>query len=180
LNDQLKGWDMPKQKPIEVITPPNVLKTKIGGALPAIDQQAIARAEAALQKLSSQFGDWIVEELDRLLEAWAAFEADPNGPKTKTNLHRRAHDLKGLAPTYGYPLVGRMCASLCKLTGDEHGDLNPPVSLLKAHVDGVKAAVVGKIMGADNPIGLALAEELERQTKTLIAKQDEPPPPPKA
>lgn len=163
---------MAKQKPIEVITPPNALKTKIGGALPAIDQQAIARAEAALQKLSSQFGDWINEELDKLMDAWAAYEADPNGPKSKTNLHRRAHDLKGLAPTYGYPLVGRMCASLCKLTGDEYPDLNPPASLLKAHVDGVKAAVNGKITGADNPTGLALTTELEQQTKALIAQRE--------
>lgn len=172
---------MAKQKPIEVITPPNVLKTKIGGALPAIDQQAIARAEAALQKLSSQFGDWVNEELDKLLEAWAEFEAEPNTAKSKNNLHRRAHDLKGLAPTYGYPLVGRMCASLCKLTGDEHGELKPSVSLLKAHVDGVKAAVHGKIMGADNPTGLALANELDRQTKALIALQTpQPDPPPEA
>jgi len=168
---------MARQKPIEVITPPNVLKTKIGGALPALDQKAIARAEAALEKLTDQFVDWIKEELARLLEAWDAFEAAPDSPKTKNELHRRAHDLKGLAPTYGYPLVGRICSTLCKLTGDEHGDISAPVSLLKAHVDGVKAAVNGKIMGANHPIGLALAAELEQQTKLLIVQQEAPPPP---
>jgi HPt (histidine-containing phosphotransfer) domain-containing protein len=168
---------MARQKPIEVITPPNVLKTKIGGALPALDQKAIARAEAALAKLTDQFADWVNEELARLLEAWAAFEAAPNSPQAKNELHRRAHDLKGLAPTYGYPLVGRICATLCKLTGDEHGEIAAPVSLLKAHVDGVKAAVNGKIMGANHPIGLALAAELEQQTKSLIVQQDAPPPP---
>ena len=76
---------MPKQKPIEVITPPNVLKTKIGGALPALDQKAIARAEAALQKLSDQFGDWINEELAKLLEAWANYEAAPERRRPRTN-----------------------------------------------------------------------------------------------
>ena len=161
---------MARQKPIEVITPPNVLKTKIGGALPALDQKAIARAEAALEKLSSQFGDWINEELTKLLEAWGKYEAVQN-PVTKNELHRRAHDLKGLAPTYGYPLVGRICATLCKLTGDEHGEITAPVSLLKAHVDAVKAAVNGKIMGANHPVGLALASELEERTKQLIAQQ---------
>ena len=165
---------MTKQKPIEVITPPNALKTKLGGALPAIDQQAIARAEAALQKLSGQFDTWINEELEKLLEAWAAYEANPDEPKSKINLHRRAHDLKGLAPTYGYPLVGRMCASLCKLTGDEYEGLSAPATLLKAHVDGVKAAINGKITGAENPTGLALASELEQQMKMLIAKYEEP------
>lgn len=171
---------MPRQKPIEIITPPNVLKTKIGGALPALDQNAIARAEAALEKLSGQFDDWIGEELNNLLQAWAVFEKEPGSPKTKSELHRRAHDLKGLAGTYGYPLVGRICSTLCKLTGDEHGDITAPVSLLKAHVDAVKAAVHGKVMGANHPVGLALAAELEEQTKTLIAQQAQAEPPPKA
>jgi HPt (histidine-containing phosphotransfer) domain-containing protein len=161
---------MPKQKPIEVITPPNVLKTKIGGALPALDQKAIARAEAALQKLSDQFGDWINEELAKLLEAWAKYEIAQN-PQTKNELHRRAHDLKGLAPTYGYPLVGRVCATLCKLTGDEHGDISAPVFLLKAHVDTVKVMVMSKIQGADHAVGMTLTRELEEQTKQVIAAQ---------
>ena len=163
---------MARQKPIEVITPPNMLKAKIGGALPPLDHNAIARAEAALKKLSVEFDVWIVEELNRLLEAWAVFENAPGDAAAKFEFHRRAHDLKGLAPTYGYPLVGRICATLCKLTGDEHGDITAPVSLLRAHVDAVTAAVHGKIMGADHPVGLALASELEDQTKMLISQQE--------
>jgi HPt (histidine-containing phosphotransfer) domain-containing protein len=162
---------MARQKPIEVITPPNMLKTKIGGALPALDQRAIARAEAALEKMSDQFADWINEELARLLEAWAAYEKAPGTAPAKNELHRRAHDLKGLAPTYGYPLVGRICGTLCKLTGDEHGEIKAPDRLLKAHVDAVKAAVMGKIKGAEHPVGLALVAELEAQTKEIIAQQ---------
>ena len=42
---------MTRQKPIEVITPPNMLKTKVGGAIPALDQRAIAKAEAALTEI---------------------------------------------------------------------------------------------------------------------------------
>lgn len=171
---------MARQKPIEVITPPNMLKTKVGGALPALDQRAIAKAEAALEKMSDQFAEWIKEELARLLEAWAAYEQAHGSPAAKNELHRRAHDLKGLAPTYGYPLVGRFCATLCKLTGDEHGDISAPDRLLKAHVDAVKAAVIGKIKGLDHPVGLALTAELENQTKAIIAEQakDTPPAPP--
>ena len=170
---------MARQKPIEVITPPNVLKTKIGGALPALDQKAIARAEAALEKLSDQFGDWVNEELNKLLEAWGAYEKSQTAA-TKNELHRRAHDLKGLAPTYGYPLVGRICATLCKLTGDEHGEITAPLKLLKAHVDGVKVMVHTKMLGASHPTALALTAELEEQTKSIIAQQAPPPEKPKA
>lgn len=163
---------MTRYKPTEAITPPNVLKAKVGGQLPALDQQAIARAEAALQKMSTQFADWIQEELEHLMEAWAAYETSGGSQTARNELHRRAHDLKGLGPTYGYPLVSRICASLCKLIGEEHGELRVPHKLLKAHVDGVKAAVVGKIMGADHPAGLALATELESQAKALIAAHE--------
>lgn len=162
---------MTTQKPVAMITPPNALKSKVSGPLPALDQNAIARAEAALEKLSEQFADWIEEELARLTEAWAAFETAPTDQARKHELHRRAHDLKGLAPTYGYPLVGRISSTLCKLTGDEHGDIAAPVHLLKAHVDAIKAAIAGKIMGADHPVGLALAAELEERTRSVIAAQ---------
>jgi hypothetical protein len=45
-------------------------------------------------------------------------------------------------------------------------------------VDAAKAVVHGKIMGADHPVGLALASELETQTKKLIAQQPTPEAPP--
>jgi hypothetical protein len=52
--------------------------------------------------------------------------------------------------------------------------------LLKAHVDAVKAAVSGKVMGADDPVGLQLTTELETRTKQLIAALPTPEAPPKA
>jgi HPt (histidine-containing phosphotransfer) domain-containing protein len=170
---------MARQRPIEIITPPNALKAKIGGPLPALDQRAIARAEAALAKLSDQFADWIQEELARLVEAWAAYEKLGPSEANKAELHRRAHDLKGLAPTYGYPLVGRVCNSLCKLTSDEAIGINPPLPLLKAHVDAVRAIVGGKIMNADHPVGVALAAELEGRMLELVNSMTPPPVPPK-
>jgi hypothetical protein len=47
-------------------------------------------------------------------------------------------------------------------------DATPPVSLLKAHVDAVKAAVKGKIMSADHPVAAALSNELEMQMKKYV------------
>jgi hypothetical protein len=86
---------MARQKPIEIITPPNVLKAKVGGALPAVDQRAIARAEAALEKLSDQFNDWIGEELNRLIEAWDAYEATGGTEAAKFELPHPAVPASG-------------------------------------------------------------------------------------
>jgi HPt (histidine-containing phosphotransfer) domain-containing protein len=159
---------MTKQKPIEIINPPNMLKVRLGGAIPALDQKAIERAEAALSQLSWQFNDWIQEELAHLQEAWAEYEAQGETQQTRVGLHRRSHDLKGLAPTYGFPLVGRVCSSLCKLTGDDHADVHAPAALLKAHVDTVRALIAGDIRDAAHPVGVTLAAELEERARVLI------------
>ncbi len=162
---------MARQKPIEVISPPNMLKAKIGGPMPALDKKAIARAEAELAKMADQFVEWIEEEVKNLNIAWAAFEADPTAETTTKELHRRSHDLKGLAPTYGYPLIGRVCNTLCKLTADDIGDIKIPQALLKAHVDAVKAMVAGDIKAADHPVGTQLAGELEMQTLKVLTPE---------
>lgn len=159
---------MAKEKPIEIINPPNMLKAKIGGPMPALDQKAIARAEAELEKMASQFDDWITDELENLVNAWAQYESANGDEAAVAELHRRAHDLKGLAPTYGYPLIGRVCNTLCKLTSDETPDLNPPEALLRAHVDAVRAMVSGQIKGGDHPVGNLLVSELEEKSFELL------------
>ncbi len=159
---------MAKQKPIEIINPPNMLKAKIGGPMPALDQNAIARAEAELEKMSGQFDEWITEELQNLVTAWSGFTAANGDEAATAELHRRAHDLKGLAPTYGYPLIGRVCNTLCKLTSDETPNLSPPSALLQAHVDAVRAMVAGKIKAPDHPVGSLLVGELEEKSFKLL------------
>ncbi len=159
---------MTKQKPIEIITPPNMLKAKIGGALPVLDQDAITRAEEALADLGAQFDHWIKDEFGRLNEAWTSYESSGGTDEQRDELHRRAHDLKGLAPTYGYPLVGRVANSLCKLTTDEI-QINAPMSLLRAHIDTVRVMVGQNIRSADHPVGRTLAAELEEKMVKLVA-----------
>ena len=53
-------------------------------------------------------------------------------------------------------------------TASAAGLVHPP---RMSEYNAVKAAVVGKIMGADHPVGLVLASELEAHSKALIASQ---------
>ena len=50
---------MGKAKPIEIITPPNVLKAKLGGPLSLNSNDAIKLAEKALESLSGEFDTWL-------------------------------------------------------------------------------------------------------------------------
>ncbi|MDO9077877.1 MAG: Hpt domain-containing protein [Brevundimonas sp.] len=147
--------------PAQVIRPPNTLRMKVGGGFGGIDANAIAKAEQALQAMSSQFGQWLQDEIVKLDKAQADIRALGYNAGTAEALYFRAHDLKGLGTTYQYPLVTRLAGSLCKLLDDPAKRIAAPVVLLDAHIDAIKAVVRDEIQTDDHPVGKILAETLE-------------------
>ncbi len=147
--------------PAQVFRPPNTLRLKVGGGFGGIDANAIAKAEEALKAMSSQFGQWLQDEITKLDAAQAAIRAEGLNAETAEGLYFRAHDLKGLGTTYQYPLVTRLAGSLCKLLDDVGKRAEAPVVLLDAHVDAIRAVVRDEIKTDDHPVGRVLAETLE-------------------
>src|SRR5262245_23681553 len=87
----------------EVITPPNKLRRTLSAVADDALDDPVARAEAALADLSSEFASWMEAECLRLDAARVAVKA---GGLTKTSrevLFHAAHDIKGEAATFGYP-----------------------------------------------------------------------------
>lgn len=142
-------------------TPPNPLRAKVGARFGGVDANAIARAEAALQSLSSQFDGWLKDEVEKLEAAHRAVHGAGAPAEGMDALYTHAHDLKGLGVTYGFPLISRVAASLCKLMDGPGGRDASPLFLIDAHVDAVRAMVRGDIRAADHPVGVALAQALE-------------------
>ncbi len=147
--------------PAQVIRPPNTLRMKVGGGFGGIDANAIAKAELALQAMSSQFGQWLQDEIEKLDKAQSDIRTSGYNAATAEALYFRAHDLKGLGTTYQYPLVTRLAGSLCKMMDDPAKRMAAPVVLLDAHIDAIKAVVRDEIQTDDHPVGKILAETLE-------------------
>ena len=137
---------------------------KFGG----LDTAAVARAEAALKSRSVNFDQWMVDELAKLEAARDAIRAEGYNAATAEALYRRAHDIKGLGTTYGYPLVTRIGSSLCWLLHEAESRLSAPVALVEAHVDAISASVRRNIRSDADTTGRALAEELEVQTARIM------------
>jgi len=149
----------------EVIPASNGLKLKLGGRFGGIDPDALAKAEAALKSLSNNFDAWMQDELTKLDSARQRIHAEGHTAETAENLYFRSHDLKGLGSTYGFPIVTRIAASLCRLTDDPATRLKAPLFLIDAHIDGIKAAVRGGIHDVDHPTGKVLVDELEHRVR---------------
>ena len=161
---------MNKSSGAQFIQPPNTLRLKVGGSrFGGIDPAALAKAEAALANLSSQFDEWLNDELRKLDAARADIGAQGYTSSTAENLYLRAHDMKGLGGTYGYPLITRVAASLCKLTDEETVRMKAPLFLIDAHLDAIKAIVRDQIKDEAHPVGTALATELERKVAEHLA-----------
>jgi len=154
----------------QMIQPPNALRLKVGGGrLGAIDPAAIAKAEAALKSLASNFTQWLSDEITKLDAARAQVRASGPSAENMENLYLRAHDLKGLGTTYGYQLITRIAASLCKMIDDKEKRSSAPMELVDAHIDAIKAAVRDDIKSDEHPTGRVLVEELERRVKAIAA-----------
>lgn len=160
---------MSQQNPAQMIPASNNLKLKIGGRLGGIDPAALAKAEAALKGLSSNFDQWMQDELTKLDAARERVRAEGYNAETAETLYFRSHDLKGLGTTYGYPLVTRIAASLCRLTDDPATRLKAPLFLVDAHIDAIKASVRGGVREVDHPVATVLLGELERRVKEYEA-----------
>jgi HPt (histidine-containing phosphotransfer) domain-containing protein len=124
----------------EVIIPPQALrKVMMPGAKG--DENPIARAEAALVELSSEFGSWMESESARLETARQNISKVGFNETTRDALFRAIHDIKGEAATFGFPEVAGVAESLCRLLEHTADSARIPVKLVDQHVDAVRAIV---------------------------------------
>jgi HPt (histidine-containing phosphotransfer) domain-containing protein len=128
----------------EVITPTNTLRKAISSE--AISSEAatdaddpLARAEAALEKLSSEFGVWMQAECERLAQARSAVKRLGFTRRTKDALFSAAHDIKGEAETFGFPAITGAAKSLCRLIEYAPEPARIPLTLVDQHVDAIRA-----------------------------------------
>lgn len=162
----------PKEKPIEIINPPNMLKVKVGGKLPSADAAAINRAETALSNLKSEFSDWLGEEVVKLEHYLGEVRSNGLVGEAGEMLFTTAHDLRGLGATYEFPIITRISGSLSKLIENAEKRAEVPLGLVEAHVGAIRAAINQNIRSEDDPVGKQLAEELETRVVALVGEAE--------
>ncbi|MCC2112708.1 MAG: hypothetical protein KDJ16_11800 [Hyphomicrobiales bacterium] len=155
---------------VEFITIPQEQRPKyvpLTGSAAAIDP--VARAEEALAKLAEHFECWLGEEVDVLLRAWAELSKPPAYATGKHNaFYVAAHDLRGEAATFGYPLVSRLAGGICSIMENSTPE-DMPFDLIRQHVMAIKAAVREKAEGNGSETARALVSHLAEIVAGVIA-----------
>lgn len=171
--------NMAEDTEYEVFSPPTDLRKKVRVLTKreATKFDPVKAAEAALQRLSSNFGAWMGGETADLQAAFAAIEVDGVDQDRLDRLYQAAHNIKGQALTLGYPLVGSVAASFCHLIEQIPTPTHLPMELSGRYVDAIRAMVVEGAKDSNNPTGAALLRMLtevsEDFLKTLPPKSPE-------
>jgi hypothetical protein len=159
----------------EVILPPNKLKKAVQKVKPTdakIEFDPIARAEAALAELAVDFGKWMDAETIRLDAARKAMRAQGISTSTKDALFLAAHDIKGQAPTFGFPLVAPVADSLCRLIEHIPDASRLPMALVDQHVDAIRAITHKNTRGDSEMNAAKLGEKLRQVTDEFLAHEN--------
>ena len=160
----------PPKNHYEVISPPTNLSQKAlsGKSEFGADLKAIKRAEKAMEVLSEQFSDWMDQELEQLDLCRQQVKASNFMSQDVDDLYRCSHDIRGQAETFGFPLAGSFCQSLCFLIDNIPDTSRLPALLIDQHVDSVKAVVRSNITSKDDKKSLELLKKLSEVTIEFI------------
>ncbi|MEY4965808.1 MAG: hypothetical protein RL274_1391 [Pseudomonadota bacterium] len=162
---------MAREQPIELFMPPNMLKAKVGGGLGGVDTAAMKRAEGALDNLKSEFSDWIADDVKVLIVARARYAATPDAP-SRAALMRAAHDIKGQATTFNFPLISRVAGSLSRLIGELPESQAISLGLVDGHVNAIQVIHRQGIQDTNDKMAQTLCAELDaRVDETLKPKK---------
>src|SRR5262245_44570244 len=157
----------------EVITPPNPLKkavAKVSSVTHADDP--VARAEAALAELANEFSSWMETECERLIQARHALKRVGINATTRDELFRAAHDIKGEAETFGFPLAGHVADSLCRLIEHSPEFERIPAELIDQHVDAVRAISREADLPDAEATAARLSARLRQVTDEFLAREN--------
>lgn len=161
---------MANKQPIELFMPPNMLKARVGGGLGGIDVAAVKRAEAAMEGLKSEFSDWIAQDVKALIAARVRYDQTRDGD-ARAALLRAAHNIKGQAPTFNFPLIGRVAASLSRMIGELPATATIPVVLVDAHVNAIQVIHKLGLQDTNDKTAQALCAELDARVDEVLGKK---------
>jgi HPt (histidine-containing phosphotransfer) domain-containing protein len=155
----------------EVITPPHELRKVMAPAAEG-DDDPVARAEAALAQLSSEFFSWMQSESERLETARQDVGHIGFNEVTHGALFRAIHDIKGEAATFGFPEVAGVAESLCRLLEHTPDSARIPIKLVDQHVDAVRAIIREHARPDVVGVSVALTKRLREVTDDFLKREN--------
>jgi len=133
-----------------------------------IDPEILKAAEQQLDRMETDYSDWVRGTVKQLADAYEKALADHRAAVAMVaQINRISNDLRGQGTTFGYPLITVFGTSLYDATAKIDKVPDKLLDFVKAHIDGITAVIRDKIKGSGGEIGTELVESLERARDRL-------------
>jgi chemotaxis protein histidine kinase CheA len=161
---------MGEQK-LEIITPPNTLKSKVTvGGPGAVDLEALQRAEQIISSMADDYLKWAEGDLDKIGAAYQDLVRGKGERQAALDeVFRIAHDMKGQGGSFGYDLMtaigNELCRAIEKMGRGAKPDLENEV--VRIHIDSMKMVIAQRIRGDGGKQGAALMAGINKVCEKL-------------
>jgi chemotaxis protein histidine kinase CheA len=138
-----------------------------------LDTRAISRAEQALASRADEFDELMRTEVRKLEASYASLRETGSSKSALAALFRAAHDIRGQAPLFGYPLAGEVAAGLGQLVQSLTEGGRVPMHVVRRHLDALAAIVRENARGATSPIARDLVACLAKLRQDVLGDRAE-------
>jgi len=155
---------------VEIITPPNSLKSKVTvGGPGAVDPQALERAEKAIASMTDDYLDWVRQDLIKIDAAFDALRNAEGERKDELDaVFQLAHDIKGQGGSFGYDLMTALGNQLCRMIERlDHCD-DDVIDAIGVHIDSMKLVIGQDLKGDGGAAGEKMLAGLEKVYEKVL------------
>ncbi len=150
----------------QFIMPPDDLSKKIkyvdnGGVTPELLEQA----ETVIKDLKPQYEEWVLEDLEKLNNAYSAFEKQRDFDTLK-EVFEIVHDMKGQGGSFNYQLITLIGNKLCRIIEARLSIPEEPINdldieITKVHIEAIIYVINNKMEGYGGIPGETLLREFD-------------------
>ncbi|MEO0393380.1 MAG: hypothetical protein AAF213_09040 [Pseudomonadota bacterium] len=154
---------------VEIIPAEIDLKLKVGG-MPgrkgAINEEAIQRAEKAIERVSVNYLEVGRAQVASLIGQFAGVKANPSDAGSAImQVSMTAREIKGQAKTCGYNLLTDVAESMYRFLSDRSSLTPKQIAFVDAHLGVMQNVVAHDLRGSGGPVGTELLRSI------AVAKQ---------
>ena len=146
--------------PARFVRLPSIAEKKLGAAYVApvrLDPRALEQMQQTIKSLSGEYAVKLANQIRELLHMIE--DVCHHAGDLRSKFYDSIHDMRGLAGTFGHPIVGQFANSLCRYMEDT---LHLNATILRFHVEAMRDAVEDKMPDK------RLADETLRSLERLI------------
>lgn len=155
----------------QIIEPPKTLQSKARLVDKPLDEM-LGEATSTVRQMAEDYPTRALGEVETMAELTGRVLKQDRGSQAKdlAELFRYAHEMRGQAGSFGFPLVTRICASLSALIRDRESVRSEEGAVIKAHTDALRAVLANRVTGDGGAVG----EEMARGLELAVEKQFKP------